>query len=148
MTPASPIFITAMAAAFIASFAATSHAQGTVVEQTTVDQKTVTYTPPPRVVINKTDIEFQPASTAGDLNMQMLRDFDSVKADHSVAVAIARRPEIINDSDFVAKHPALQAFLEKYPNAREQIVESPGNFVTPVAGSTWNSHAVAGIPRD
>ena len=46
------------------------------------------------------------------------------------------------------KHPALQAFLVKYPAARDEIVESPGNFVTPVAGSKWNSHEAAGIPRD
>ncbi|HVN29755.1 MAG TPA: hypothetical protein VMT64_14765 [Candidatus Binataceae bacterium] len=147
MKPASPILIAAIVTAFTFTFAASSHAQGTIVEKTTIDQKTVTHTPPPSVVINTTDIEFQPASSAGDLNVQMLRDFESVKADHAVAAAIARNPEIVNDTNFVAKHPALQAFLEKYPDARAEIVKSPGNFVTPVAGSKWNSHEVAGIPR-
>jgi hypothetical protein len=151
MKPAlSPIVTAAIAAAFtLTGLATSSRAQQTaVVTQTTVDQKTVTTVAPPRVETTTTDIEFQPASKARDLDVQMLRDFESVNADHSVAVAIARNPEIVNDSGYVAKHPALQAFLEKYPNARDEIVASPGNFVTPVAGSKWNSHEVAGIPRD
>ena len=151
MKPAtSPILITAIAAALIlAAFATNSLAQQTtVVEKTTIDQKTVTEVPPPRAEIKTTEIEFQPASSASDLNVQMLRDFQSVKAEHGVAAAIARNPSIVNDANYVAKHLALQAFLEKYPAARAEIVESPGNFVTPVAGSKWNSHEVAGIPRD
>jgi hypothetical protein len=149
MKPAlSPIVTAAIAAAFtLTAFATTSLAQQTVVT-TTVDQKTVTTVPPPRVETTTTDIEFQPASKARDLDVQMLRDFESVKADHGVAVAIARNPAIVNDSGYVTRHPALQAFLDKYPSARDEIVTSPGNFVTPVAGSKWNSHEVAGIPRD
>jgi hypothetical protein len=151
MKPAtSPFFTAAIAAAFtLTAFAATALAQqSTVVEKTTIDQKTVTEAPPPRAEIKTTEIEFQPASSASDLNVQMLRDFESVKADHGVAVAIARNPSIVNDADYVAKHPALNAFLAKYPDARGEIAESPGNFVTPVAGSKWNSHEVAGLPRD
>jgi hypothetical protein len=151
MKPAPSPFVTAaIAATFtLTAFATLSRAQQTtVVEKTTVDQKTVTNVPPPRIETTTTDIEFQPASKARDLDVPMLRDFESVKADHGVAVAIAHNPEIVNDSGYVAKHPALQAFLEKYPNARDEIVDSPGNFVTPVAGSKWNSHEVAGIPRD
>ena len=79
----------------------------------------------------------------------MLRDFQNAKAaDGGIANAIARNPAIVNDANYVAKHPALQAFLEKYPDARAELVDNPGNFVTPVAGSKWNSHEVAGIPRD
>ena len=151
MKPAlSPIVTAAIATAFtLIAFAVSARAQQTtVVTKTTVDQKTVTNAPPPRVETKTTDIEFQPASKAHDLDVQMLRDFESVKADHGIEVAIARRPEIVNDTNFVAKRPALQAFLDKYPNAREEIVDSPGNFVTPVAGSKWNSHEAAGIPRD
>jgi hypothetical protein len=151
MKPAlSPILTAAIAAAFtLTAFATSTRAQQTtVVEKTTIDQQTVTNAPPPRVETKTTDIEFQPASKAHDLDVQMLRDFESVKADHGIAVAIARNPEIVNDSGYVAKHPALQVFLEKNPNARDEIVASPGNFVMPVAGSKWNSHEVAGIPRD
>ena len=35
------------------------------------------------------------------------------------------------------------AFLEKYPDARDEITSNPGNFVTPGPGSKWNSHEAA-----
>jgi hypothetical protein len=96
-----------------------------------------------------TELEFKPAAAAHDLNVQMLRDFETVKAgDSQVGPAIAKDPGLVQDTGFVGKHPSLQAFLEKYPDARQEIVSSPGNFVTPVAGSKWNSHEAAGIPRD
>jgi hypothetical protein len=79
----------------------------------------------------------------------MLRDFANVKqGDSSVATDIARNPAVVQNPGYVAKHPGLQAFLAKYPNARDEIVANTGNFVTPVAGSKWNSHEAAGIPRD
>jgi len=149
MKPATSPFVTAaIAAAFaLTAFATTSLAQqSTIVEKTTVEKKVVTEAPAPKEAVT-TSIEFQPASSA-DLNVQMLRDFESVKAEHSVAVDIARNPAVVNDANYVAAHPALQAFLAKHPDARREIVESPGNFVTPVAGSKWNSHEVAGVPRD
>ncbi|HLI81131.1 MAG TPA: hypothetical protein VKV03_14185, partial [Candidatus Binataceae bacterium] len=134
------------AALTLATLGGSAQAQ-TTVTTTTVDQQTVTRVPSPQVVT--TDIEFQPAATANDLNVGMLRDFESVKQeDRSVATEIARNPNIVENGVYVAKHPALQAFLEKYPDARNEIIESPGNFVTPVSGSKWNSHEVAGIPRD
>ena len=79
----------------------------------------------------------------------MLRDFKSVKdGDPKIAADVARDPEVVQNSNYVGKHPALLAFLDKYPNARGEIVANPGNFVTPVAGSKWNSHEAAGLPRE
>lgn len=150
MKPAtSPFVTTAMAAFALAVFATPSHAQTTTVtEKTIVEKKVITEGPRPREIVT-TEIEFQPAATANDLNVQMLRDFENVKeADRKVAIDIARNPEVVENAGYVAKHPALQAFLERHPEARNEIVENPGNFVTPVAGSRWNSHEVAGIPRD
>lgn len=138
-------FLTAaiLAAATLALSATPAFAQpATVTETTTIDKGAQ-----PQKVI--TTIEFQPASSANDLNLQMLRDFESVKAqDPRVASAIAKDPALVQNPGFVSKHPALEVFLQRYPAARDEIVDSPGNFVTPVKGSTWNSHQVAGIPRD
>ena len=76
-----------------------------------------------------TEIEFQPAATANDINVQMLRDFENVKqGDRKVASDIARSPEVVENAGYVAKHPALQAFLEKYPDARNEIVEQSWKF--------------------
>jgi len=146
----SPIITAAMSAALAlaAVTAAALAQQSTTVTQQTVTQTTTTSNPPPKAIVT-TEIEFQPAATANDLNVQMLRDFGTVKQnDPKVATDIARNPEVVKNGDYVAKHPALQAFVEKYPAARDEIAENPGNFVTPVAGSKWNSHEAAGIPRD
>ncbi len=145
----SPILTAALVAALaLAASATLTLAQQTttttVTEQTVVEKKAMT--PPPKVT---TELDFMPASSANDINVQMLRDFGSVKqSDPKVAVDIARNPQIVENTGYVGKHPSLQAFLAKYPAASDEIVSSPGNFVTPVAGSKWNSHEAAGIPRD
>ncbi len=150
MRPATSPFAAA-AAAFIMTSAigAISYAQTTTTTEQTTTQTTVKQGVAQPKSIVTTEIEFQPASTANDLNAAMLRDFQNVKQqDSTIAPAIARNPAVVQDAAYVGKHPALTAFLDKYPNARDEIVANPGNFVTPVAGSKWNSHEAAGIPRD
>jgi hypothetical protein len=83
-------------------------------------------------------------SNAG-LNLDQLSAFSQVTAsDPSLASKLARNPRLVNNQNFVAQHPALQEYLQKYPNARMDIVSNPGNYVTPVTGSAW-SHAAAGV---
>jgi len=95
-----------------------------------------------------TETEFKPAGTA-NLNIQMLNDFSSVKqSDPAIAPQLAANPSLVGNQDFVQKHPALQAFLDKYPDARQQLATNPGNFMPPAPGSKWASHEAAGIPRD
>jgi hypothetical protein len=151
MKPASsPLLTAAISVALaLAAFSPSALAQqSTTVTQQTVTQTTTTHNSPPKA-INSTEIDFLPAGTANDLNVQMLRDFGNVKqTDPKVATDVARNPEVVASASYVTKHPALQAFLLKYPDARDEIVNNPGNFVTPVPGSKWNSHEAAGIPRD
>ena len=150
MKPLTSAFFSAVIAAFsLAALTTSSFAQqSTTVTQQTTTETRVTRAPQPKSIVS-TEIEFQPASTAGDLNVQMLREFNSVKdGDPKIATDIARNPEVVQNADYVGKHPALVAFLDKYPNARGEIVANPGNFVAPVAGSKWNSHEAAGIPRN
>jgi hypothetical protein len=109
-------------------------------ESSTTEETTTTTMPvqQPRV-INSTEIDFVPAGTHG-LNMQMLSDFSDLKdRDPQMANQIARTPTIVANQQWVAQHPGLQAFLDRYPDAREEIISSPGDFVTPVNGSTWQS---------
>src|SRR5580698_10558137 len=126
MKPASsPIFTAAISAALaLAAFSPSA-----------LTQKTTTTAPK---AIKSTEIDFLPASAANDLDVQMLRDFGNVKqSDPKVATDVARNPEVVANASYVTRHPALEAFLEKYPAARNQIVTNPGNFVTPVPGSKW-----------
>jgi len=59
-------------------------------------------------------------------------------SDPALAGALAKNPSLVNSAGFVSKHLVLQQFLEKYPNAREDIVANPGNYLTPVNGSSWS----------
>lgn len=147
----SPLLSATLGAVFgLTGFVGVTHAQTTTTTtERTTTQTTVTQRVAQPKSIVTTEIEFQPASTAKDLNTEMLRDFQNVKhEDSKISHDIALNPAVVQDSAYVGKHPALMAFLEKYPDARGEIVANPGNFVTPVAGSKWNSHEAAGIPRD
>src|SRR5579872_6504164 len=76
MRPATSPFLTA---AIAAAFALTASETSVLAQQTTTVEKTTTTTtvvrevPPPRAEIKTTEIEFQPASSANDINTQMLR---------------------------------------------------------------------------
>jgi hypothetical protein len=78
-----------------------------------------------------------------NLNADELHAFQAVKdADASVETQLAEDPKLVASDSYVSQHPALQQFLEQYPHARAEIQANPGNFLTPVAGSTWNASVV------
>jgi hypothetical protein len=80
-----------------------------------------------------------------NLDLDQLSAFGQLTAsDPALASKLARNPSLVNDEGFVNKHPALQQFFQKNPNAREDIVANPGNYLTPVSGSSW-SRAPAGM---
>ena len=80
-----------------------------------------------------------------NLNLDQLSAFGQLTAsDSALANKLARNPSLVNDEGFVSRHPALQQYFEKFPNAREDIAANPGNYLTPVNGSSW-SRASAGM---
>jgi hypothetical protein len=80
-----------------------------------------------------------------NLNLDELRAFDQIAQSHpDMAKALARKPALIKSDKFVSKYPDLQAFLGKYPDARDNIHRNPGDYLTPVSGSAWK-HAAPGI---
>ena len=76
----------------------------------------------------------------------MLKDFSSVKqTDPAVAPQLAGNPSPVENQHFLQKHPSLQGFLDRYPDARKELETNPGNFMPPAAGSKGASHeAIAG----
>ncbi len=83
-------------------------------------------------------------SNAG-LNLDQLGAFSQVTADDpALASKLARNPKLVENQSFVSKHPALAQYLEKYPDARDDIIANPGNYLTPTNGSSW-SRAPAGL---
>jgi hypothetical protein len=80
-----------------------------------------------------------------NLNLAELRAFDNAaKLNPDMTRALARKPALIGSGRFVGKYAALQEFLDRYPDARENIRRNPGNYVAPVAGSSW-AHAAPGL---
>jgi len=77
-------------------------------------------------------------SNAG-LNLDQLSAFGQLTAsDPALARKLAGNPSLVNDEGFVNQHPALQQYFEQFPNAREDIAANPGNYLTPVSGSSWS----------
>src|SRR5215469_8530073 len=77
-------------------------------------------------------------SNAG-LNLDQLSAFGQLTADDpALARKLARNPSLVNDEGFVNQHPALKQYFEQFPNAREDIAAHPGNYLTPVSGSSWS----------
>jgi hypothetical protein len=77
-------------------------------------------------------------SKAG-LNLDQLSGFGQLTADDpALARKLARNPSLVNDDGFVNQHPALKQYFEQFPNAREDITAHPGNYLTPVSGSSWS----------
>jgi hypothetical protein len=78
-------------------------------------------------------------------HMQQMAAFSKLtENDPNLAKMLARKPSLVEKDSFVSKHPALAQYFQQYPEARADIVANPGNYLTPVPGSTWN-HAAPGI---
>jgi hypothetical protein len=90
-----------------------------------------------------TTIIFERGSVGPQLD-QMSAFSKLVANDPKLAKTLARNPALIDNDSFVSKHPALAQFLQQYPDARSDLRANPGNYLTPVPGSTWN-HAAPGI---
>jgi len=65
-----------------------------------------------------------------DISRTEIANFDQYLDHHpDVAARLAADPRLINDPRFVATHPDLHAFLASHPGVREEIHESPGQFM-------------------
>jgi hypothetical protein len=90
-----------------------------------------------------TTIVFERGSVGPQLE-QMSAFSNLASNDPKLANTLARNPALVEKDSFVSKHPALAQYLQQFPDARADIVANPGNYLTPVPGSTWN-HAAPGI---
>lgn len=50
---------------------------------------------------------------------------------------LAANPGLVNDPQFMAKHPGLQGFLANHPGVREELHESPGQFMQREGHYEW-----------
>src|SRR4029077_9052184 len=65
-----------------------------------------------------------------DTTRRELASFDQFMDGHpEVAEQIHRDPSLVNNEEFVEKHPALQEYLQQHPEVRQEIRENPNVFM-------------------
>jgi len=65
-----------------------------------------------------------------DTTRSELAKFDQFMDSHrEIAEQLRKDPSLVNKSDFVEQHPALQTFLEQQPGIREELRENPNTFM-------------------
>jgi hypothetical protein len=73
----------------------------------------------------------QPVTTQGsDTTRQQLTSFDRFLDEHpGIAEELRERPSLVNSSDFLEGHPALQKYMSQHPEVREEFEENPNAFM-------------------
>jgi hypothetical protein len=71
-----------------------------------------------------------PALQGDDATRQELANFDRFLDSHpEVASDIRKDPSLVNNDDFVNRHPALQTYLQDHPAVSQQIKADPNAFM-------------------
>jgi hypothetical protein len=65
-----------------------------------------------------------------DATRQQLTGFDQFLDSHpEVAEHLRKDPSLVNNQEFVEKHPDLQQYLQQHPEVREELSENPNAFM-------------------
>jgi len=65
-----------------------------------------------------------------DVTHHELESFDAfLDSNPEVGRELARNPSLVNDRNFVDKHPNLSRYLQNHPGVREEIRENPQGFM-------------------
>jgi hypothetical protein len=65
-----------------------------------------------------------------DISRGEVSNFDQYLDSHpGTAKQLRANPALVNDPQFLSKHPGLNSFLASHPGVREEIHESPGQFM-------------------
>jgi phage-related protein len=66
----------------------------------------------------------------GDTKRWQVANVDQFLDGHpEIAEQLRRDPSLINNDEFVRKHPALQEYLQQHPGVREEFTENPQAFM-------------------
>ena len=65
-----------------------------------------------------------------DTSRKQLGQFDRFADSHrEIAEQLQKDPSLVNNKQFVEKHPALQAYMQDHPEMREEMKENPNSFM-------------------
>ena len=79
---------------------------------------------------SQSQTQAQAAKTDNDITRRELRNFDQYLDSHpEVAEALRKDPNLINNPNWVSKHPGVRDWLEDHPNARQELKENPTAFM-------------------
>jgi hypothetical protein len=82
------------------------------------------------VIAQSVPAQNNPALQGDDATRQELANFDRFLDSHpEVASDIRKDPSLVNNDDFVNRHPALETYLQDHPRVREQIKSDPNGFL-------------------
>ena len=77
-----------------------------------------------------------------DIPMQRYKAWDEFQTSHpEIARDLSRRPELINSSKYLARHPDLKEFFEAHPDIRADMAQNPGDYVALAPGAEERLHA-------
>jgi hypothetical protein len=72
-----------------------------------------------------------PAARDNDTTRSELRSFDQfLDQDPAVAKELRSNPNLVNDPNYLSRHPKLREYLEDHPNVREELKENPSVFMS------------------
>jgi hypothetical protein len=74
-----------------------------------------------------------------DITPTEVANFDRYLDNHpEVAQRLATNPQLVNNPQFMNNHPGLEGFLSKHPGVREELHESPGQFMYREGHYQWS----------
>jgi phage-related protein len=77
----------------------------------------------PRIFMNR-ERHFE--NSGRDIPVQEVKSFDDFMDKHSAIEGEVRRdPSLLNNADYLAKHPELKTYLDQHPRIRQELAENP-----------------------
>jgi hypothetical protein len=85
---------------------------------------------PPQAMPPQDNTQAVPRDRDGDTRRWELAVFDQFLDQHpEISEQLRKDPSLVNNEEFVEKHPALQEYLQQHPQVRESIREDPNSFM-------------------
>ena len=86
--------------------------------------------PPPAAAAPAAPAAAAPAPAATEEHTDEVAAFHRmIRTHHRMWKRLKQNPNLVSDDAFVGKYPDLQAYLQKYPDAKEHFLASPGLYL-------------------
>jgi hypothetical protein len=86
--------------------------------------------PPPAAAAPAAPAAAAPAPAATEEHTEEVAAFHRmIRTHHRMWKRLKQNPNLVSDDAFVGKYPDLQAYLQKYPDAKEHFLASPGLYL-------------------